>query len=287
MNSAVVTNFGILLSRRGVVPEDPNDERYLVFTAGGIDIRDTFGTTLGLEVDESSFKLRVATIPVHQLIRILADHPREKALEQLWRQKTGRELESTMNARTTPVNRTWSGNDIIFPKSFFESGTQRAMPYVSYVTKPTYRNEALSLLPADPGDELWLFDRFFAEYYPDGGNIDCVSTSVSAANSVWIKLLEFTKMPKYAHHPHLRTVRALAMSGTSRGHELTRATSQLGLAAFALFENIEETKKTNYWQEGTRQKSGSSKRFNLGKERRPNTIAPVANPELVPFTVGQ
>ena len=77
------------------------------------------------------------------------------------------------------------------------------------------------------------------------------------------------------------------MSGTSRGHELTRATSQLGLAAFALFENIEETKKTNYWQEGTRQKSGSSKRFNLGKERRPNTIAPVANPELVPFTVGQ
>jgi hypothetical protein len=192
-----------------------------------------------------------------------------------------------MNARTTPVNRTWSGNDIVFPKSFFESGTQRAMPYVSYVTKPTYRNEALSLLPADPGDELWLFDRFFAEYYPDGGNIDCVSTSVSAANSVWIKLLEFTKMPKYAHHPHLRTVRALAMSGTSRGHELTRATSQLGLAAFALFENIEETKKTNYWQEGTRQKSGSSKRFNLGKERRPNTIAPVANPELVPFTVGQ
>jgi hypothetical protein len=68
------------------------------------------------------------------------------------------------------------------------------MPYVSYITKPTYRNEALSLLPADPGDELWLFDRFFAEYYPDGGNIDCVSTSVSAANSVWIKLLEFTKM---------------------------------------------------------------------------------------------
>jgi hypothetical protein len=69
---------------------------------------------------------------------------------------------------------------MVFPKSFFEIGTQRAMPYVSYITKPTYRNEALSLLPADPGDELWLFDRFFAEYYSDGGNIDCVSTSVSA-----------------------------------------------------------------------------------------------------------
>jgi hypothetical protein len=73
----------------GVVPEDPNDERYLVFTAGGIDIRDTFGITLGLEVDESSFKLRVATIPVHQLIRILADHPRGKALETTLETKDG------------------------------------------------------------------------------------------------------------------------------------------------------------------------------------------------------
>ena len=176
---------------------------------------------------------------------------------------------------------------MVFPKSFFEIGTQRAMPYVSYITKPTYRNEALSLLPADPGDELWLFDRFFAEYYPDGGNIDCVSTSASAANSVWIKLLEFTKMPKYAHHPHLRTVRALAMSGTSRGHELTRATSQLGLAAFALSKISGRQKRQIIGRKGTRQKSGSSKRFNFGKERRLNTIAPVANPELVPFTVGQ
>ena len=133
---------------------------------------------------------------------------------------------------------TWS-----FPNPFSRSGrSARSLMSRTSPNRPI-RNEALSLLPADPGDELWLFDRFFAEYYPDGGNIDCVSTSVSAANSVWIKLLEFTKMPKYAHHPHLRTVRALAMSGTSRGHELTRATSQLGLAAFALFENIEETKK--------------------------------------------
>ena len=35
----------------GVVPEDPNDERYLVFTAGGIDSRDASGNTLGLEDD--------------------------------------------------------------------------------------------------------------------------------------------------------------------------------------------------------------------------------------------
>jgi hypothetical protein len=73
----------------GVVPEDPNDERYLVFTAGGIDIRDTFGTTLGLEVDESSFKLRVATIPVHQLIRILADHPTRKSARTTLETKDG------------------------------------------------------------------------------------------------------------------------------------------------------------------------------------------------------
>ena len=73
----------------GVVPEDLNDERYLVFTAGGIDIRDTFGTTLGLEVDESSFKLRVATIPVHQLIRILADHPTRKSARTTLETKDG------------------------------------------------------------------------------------------------------------------------------------------------------------------------------------------------------
>jgi hypothetical protein len=48
--------FRNFTSPPGVVLEDPNDERYLVFTAGGIDIRDTLGTTLGLEVDESSFK---------------------------------------------------------------------------------------------------------------------------------------------------------------------------------------------------------------------------------------
>jgi hypothetical protein len=49
----------------------------------------TFGTTLGLEVDESSFKLRVATIPVHQLIRILADHSTRKSARTTLETKDG------------------------------------------------------------------------------------------------------------------------------------------------------------------------------------------------------
>jgi hypothetical protein len=168
----------------------------LVFTAGGIDLRDTFGYTLGLEDDGLSLKLKVATVPGHQLTRTLADHPRGNAFEKFWRQKTGKELEGTMNSQNRINNLTLADNTMVFSNTYFAIGSHSAMPKVTYITKATHKKAVLNILPVDPRDELWLFDQFFAKRCPRGGTLDCIPPR-RGLPSVWTQLLAFTKDPRY------------------------------------------------------------------------------------------
>jgi hypothetical protein len=282
---------------KDAVPEDLDDERYLVFTINGIDIRDAFGNTLGIHANSLTLSLPLATVPAHQLVRILANNPRGMFFENLWSRKVGKRLENVMTdviglrealaiPTRSPEQEIIRGHAMVFPKSFFESGNQNALIRISYYMRGKHHlPRVLELLPAHPGDELWLLDQFFTKCYPDGGTVDTIHAPL--AGSVWTKLRVFAGSPEYVHHPHIRTIRALAESGLSGGKESGTATSQLSLAIFALFgeAGYTETRKTYRFYEEGRKRDSTRKTFKIGRGRRPGAIAPTPIPQLVPFNI--
>ncbi|KAF3004048.1 hypothetical protein E8E13_001558 [Curvularia kusanoi] len=63
------------------------------------------------------------------------------------------------------------------------------------------------MLPANPGGLLWLLDRFFEAYFPNGGDIDMASSS-EHPKSVYRKISELCLLHRYKNHPHIKTLKA-------------------------------------------------------------------------------
>jgi hypothetical protein len=119
------------------------------------------------------------------------------------------------------LDRVWStkgagasaSTESFLPSSFFEaSHTRYALPFANKSLKKDAYDAHLSklrkTLPANPGDMLWLIDRFLAEFLPTGGQIDLAAGS-EHAESVYHAISMFCSKAKYKYHPHLRTFKAL------------------------------------------------------------------------------
>lgn len=68
-----------------------------------------------------------------------------------------------------------------------------------------------TLIPAKPGDMLWIFEMFFQELYnPENGLIFNVGSPSETEMSAYRALLSFCRRKEYRHHPYWRTLLAFA-----------------------------------------------------------------------------
>jgi hypothetical protein len=101
------------------------------------------------------------------------------------------------------------------PATFFDEDPRcNSLPFPrSSITQkmfPKFLPKIRTTLPAKPGDLLWLIERFLLEVFPSGGELDPVSVSEHPTYSVYAKLMSFASRPKYQHHPHIDTLKAMA-----------------------------------------------------------------------------
>jgi hypothetical protein len=98
---------------------------------------------------------------------------------------------------------------MFFPTSFFNaSPTRRSIPLsIRMNRKETedYLNCFRAILPANTGDLLWLIDRFLAETYPNGGELD-LAAGLEVGMSVYYAITAFCSKEKYKNRPYYRSM---------------------------------------------------------------------------------
>jgi hypothetical protein len=101
---------------------------------------------------------------------------------------------------------------MFFPTSFFNaSPTRRSIPLsIRMNRKETedYLNCFRAILPANTGDLLWLIDRFLAETYPNGGELD-LAAGLEVGMSVYYAITAFCSKENYKNHPYYRSMLTL------------------------------------------------------------------------------
>ena len=133
------------------------------FTRDGLDIRDEKGQSLGASGD------RPVSIPLANLILLLQSHPLEKQFTHLWERETGLNASQILfglGGQYLPVQ---CGNQKVYPENFFTDGRSRPWKAWEY-TKKKISQKLATILPIEPGDAIWLINRFMEEEYPRGGN---------------------------------------------------------------------------------------------------------------------
>jgi hypothetical protein len=189
-------------------------------TSTGIDLRNNAGNSVGDRKPLVTGAGKSVTLPIAVLALMLHDQATGPVFFSHWEEITGcsvnEVLASTLPISSEESSQSHTANETYYPAAFFEqSHSKRGLPLVaatgSSFMKPVY-NTVLSqikkTLPANPGDLLWLLDRFFLEMFPNGGEVDLVSASVHS-NSVYKQVAMFCAKATYKHHPHRRTLLAL------------------------------------------------------------------------------
>jgi hypothetical protein len=141
-----------------------------------------------------------------------------------------------------------SSTEAFLPSSFFgASDTKHTLPFANKSLKQDANAAHLSTLrntlPANPGDILWLIDRFLHEQFPGGGKVDLASGS-EHRDSIYHLITTFCSKATYKHHPHIRTFRALASIVEQGAAERSIATNALVFALQILREPFTKTPKT-------------------------------------------
>ena len=171
-----------LMLPNGVLPTFADDARLIYFVHEGVDIRNANGTSLG-----SNSISRLVTMPLAGLTLALQGHVEKDAFFELWQQQTGESFEDALFTDRDPAQQT-STADKIYPKSFF-AGRSEGLDTGARKSAATRVLRMQALLPLQPGDALWLLDRFLTQHYPQGGEINaCNPATFPAADSVWTKL---------------------------------------------------------------------------------------------------
>ncbi|KAH7379386.1 hypothetical protein DE146DRAFT_626241 [Phaeosphaeria sp. MPI-PUGE-AT-0046c] len=99
------------------------------------------------------------------------------------------------------------------PGSFFaQSISKHGMPFPrsALTSKMMTKFVGRTIRPAQSGDLLWLLEQFFLDILPASGDVDPVSVSEHPTYSIYGKLMHFASRPKFQHHPHNYTLRAMA-----------------------------------------------------------------------------
>lgn len=189
-------------------------------TATGIDIRNEAGDSLGDRepVPNRSGSGKAETLPIAGLALMLQNSPNAEIFLAHWEMVTGCSVNQVIGSKVGVVPpELHQSREPYIPATFFaESDTKRGLPVISTsrgvlttTRLKAYIKSVKSGLPANPGDLLWLLDRFFTETFPNGGKVDLCPGSLHA-ESVYNKIAAFCAKAKYMHHPHWRTLLALA-----------------------------------------------------------------------------
>jgi hypothetical protein len=181
---------------------------------------------------------------------------------------------------------TSTAHDGCYPASFFEdSPSKRALPFThlnpqhrSTVGKATYLARGMEGLPANPGDLLWLIDRFFQEAIQKE-EVDLISPSIHP-HSVYRLITAFCAKGTYKHHPHLRTFLAFANMAEMGMDEQKVSSNALMLAAEVLRGPFAINKKTANITVNKVRRSALRSVLTIGQHNLPNTIAEGDEPEL-------
>ena len=183
---------------KACTPLFPEDKRFIFFTRDGVDIRDENGESLGALGDKS------ATIPLGNLILLLQKNPLEKNFIDLWERETGLSASQILISSVDQYSPISRGSHKVYPKSFFLGGRSHPwdLPRGSSSSRKACFRKLINLLPIEPGDAIWLFNRFLDHEYPQGGELDPATPALHPdVDSVWIRLGSFLRKPLYHHHP--------------------------------------------------------------------------------------
>lgn len=196
-----------------------------------------------------------------------------------WEDMTG----STVSATLGPI----APGEVVAPfldqtepfylKEFFGASlTKGSLPFsCKSLRKPDYNGHLSTIretLPANPGDLLWLLDRFLSECFPDGGDIDLASGS-EHRDSVYLVMSQFVSKATYKHHPHFYTLKAFIHIVEMGATERLIATNALSLAFEILREPFSRKRKTLILKVDGKRKDSTHFVVELGTNVPKNCIA--------------
>ncbi|KAJ4316457.1 hypothetical protein N0V94_005448 [Neodidymelliopsis sp. IMI 364377] len=256
-----------------VVADDPEvDKRFLWYTATGIDIRDADGVSVGDR----------ARMP-----NASGNANRDEFLNH-WEHMTGSSVNNvlgTVLGMVSPGDRLTS--ERYLPASFFaEFDAPIGLPLLSSTSRTLRQSylepfvkEVKQRSAAQPGDVRWILDRFFAEEYPGNSEseVNLCPGSLLKDESAYEKIKHFCAKPTYKHHPHWRTLLALANITEMGMYERHMSTNYLALAAQVLrrpYKATNKRKKDKVMGEGF---EIGHQVLIIGKTCPPGVIAPVGD----------
>lgn len=261
-------------------------------TPGGIDIRDNAGLSLGDRKPLPNKQTKLETLPIASLVLTLSEQSNAVQFFSHWAEVTCTSVEEVLveslpsECSAVPSASKHTANDPYYPRSFFDkSRSKRAMPFTALALRTkgyaTYLSKAKQHLPANPGDLLWLIDRFFTANFSEGGVVDLISASLHN-NSVFRLVALFCTSAMYKHHPHLITLLAFASMAEMGQDERNVASNALTAACELLRASEDRKAKTANLRGG-----GTASRYVIaleGDQERPkNAIRKVAEPKPEDF----
>ncbi|EAT86157.2 hypothetical protein SNOG_06326 [Parastagonospora nodorum SN15] len=279
-----VWSIGPVLLPENVLPSDGNDKRFVVFTEGGLDIRNGAGESKGDRKPLLSGNSKTETVPIASLVLTLCEQAHWTLFISHWEDVTGLSVDyvlgSKLAIRSKASSSLSTANEDYYPNSFF-AGSKRGLPftwvYQTVKTKEKYLSIINATLPAQPGDLVWLIDRYIAETLPNGGDIDLVPASVHA-NSVFAQVASFCMQAKYKNHPHLRTFLAFAsMSEMGVDERLVPATAFTNVVE-VLFGKFGKKTKTVRTKIANETRTMSRVVLTIGTERQSGVLQEIEEP---------
>jgi hypothetical protein len=258
-------------------------------TAGGIDIRNSAGSSVGDRKPLASGNGKSETLPIASLAITMQNEANATAFFSHWEEVTGCSINEVLGSKLANKDDTSSdfmtADEGYLPPSFFaQFNSKHGIPVASAMAihktaQPYFISQAKKNLPAKPGDLLWLINQFLLDVHPNGGEVDLISASLHK-NSVFKQIGLFCSKAKYKHHPHLRTFLAYA-SMAEMGLEERAVSANAMLIAVEVLRDITTTKsKTANLKIGGEKKSVGRKVLTIGGTPLTGAIFQVTEPEL-------
>jgi hypothetical protein len=197
---------------------DQSTYRYIWYTPEGLDIRNRDNVSLGDRVPVQSSIFKGCTLPISMIVlQTRVDSKTDQAFLSHWEEVTQLSIDRQMlSALDEGVPRPHRGEKSYHESFFKASPTKRPVPfpciqsftddarqwYVSYI-----RN---NLIPANPGDMLWLLKRFLANLCGADGVTFNFKPASEHDDSIFLCITRFCSKATYRYHPYWRTLLALA-----------------------------------------------------------------------------
>jgi hypothetical protein len=228
------------------------------------------------------------TLPISGVFIALGSRSLDLAIEFVghWEDLTGSLFADVVLAKHPHVSVDQSEGCI--PASFFdEDGSPHSIPFPrSSITQkmfPKFIPKIRDTLPAKPSDLLWLLEQFLVDEFPSGGELDPVSVSEHPTYSVYAKLMNFASRPKYQHHPHNDTLKAMAHI-SEQGVDDRRVPWNILLVSLELLRPGSAAKKKNLKRtlpDGSKIETSRLVRTMSAGPAASDIIAPTKIPDLV------